>query len=302
MNRRRAPSLEDLYRKAQHLEVRSRHLARAHYAGWYRSAFRGQGIEFADVREYAPGDDVRRIDWNVSARSSTLHVKTMTEERDRNVLVLFETAATLDFGSVRRTKHELALELAGILTLAAFCARDRVSLALVGPRMEQYLPPAKGWTHAARLVREMVASRPVGPPPDFEPVWRFLGSRGVPRSLVLAVVDYHAGIEPSAALQAAARKHEIVAFVVSDPREWELPNVGTIRLEDPSSGEVRLVRSRRRSVREAFAHVAAARREALRRTFTGAGADWVELTTAHDVEGALREFLAARVRRGCRRP
>jgi uncharacterized protein (DUF58 family) len=296
-----APSLDLLHRKARRLETRSRHLALSGYAGWYRSAFQGQGIEFADVREYTAGDDVRRIDWNVSARSSSLHVKTMAEERDRSVLVVLDTAATLAFGSRRRTKHDLALEIAAILTLAAFCARDRVSLALVGPGLERYLPPRKGWTHAARLVREMVAREPSGPPPSFEPVWRFLISPGVPRGLVLAVVDYQAGIEPSAALRAAARKHEIVALVVSDPRESELPDVGTIRLLAPDGREVRLVRTGRKSVRAAFARAAEERRRGLRDALASAGAECVEFSTASDPEVALRDFFAARIRRGYRR-
>jgi uncharacterized protein (DUF58 family) len=294
-------SLDELYHKAQRLELRSRQLARARYAGLYRSAFKGQGIEFADVREYAPGDDVRRVDWNVSARHQSLYVKTMNEERDRNVLVVLDTAASLGFGTVRRTKLDLALELASLLTLAAFCARDRVSLALVGSRLDRYVPPRKGWNHTARLVREMVAREASGAPPAMEQVWRFLESPGVPRSLALVVIDFHVAIEPSASLRAAARKHELVALLVSDPREWSLPSIGLVRLRDPATGEVTLVQTGRAAVRAEFERTAQARRAAIKHLLSASGVECAEFSTAEEAETGLRRFLSARVRRGYRR-
>ena len=141
--------LEDLLAKAQRIELKSRYLARSHYAGLYLSAFKGQGLEFADVREYSEGDDMRLIDWNVSARSQSLHVKKMVEERERNVLVLLDTSGSLAFGSIRRTKYDLIVELASLLVLSGFLARDRVSLALFRQRVNLFIPPAKGWNSSS---------------------------------------------------------------------------------------------------------------------------------------------------------
>jgi uncharacterized protein (DUF58 family) len=292
-----ATPLDTLIEKARRLELGSRHRARSRYAGLYSSAFKGQGIEFADVREYAPGDDVRHIDWNVSARSGALHVKTMNEERDRSVLVVLDTSATLDFGSVRRTKFDLAVELASLFILLAFQARDRVSLLLAGSRPDRYVAPAKGWIHTSRLIREVVSRAPAGAPPEMEQLWSFLSSPGIPRSLVVAVLDFHVRLEATSALGAASRKHEIVAFVVSDPLEFRLPDAGRIRLRDPATGRVSFVRTGRGSVRAEFARAAAERRARLRATFGASGVDCAEFSTADDYEPSLRRFLQRRSQR-----
>jgi len=292
--------LEDLARKAQHLERRSRFLAQSQYSGLYRSAFRGQGIEFSEVREYSEGDDIRLVDWNVSARNQTLYIKKMIEERDRNVLLLVDTSASLGFGSVRRTKFDLLQEIASLFVLAGFYARDRVSLALYGERVESYFPPRKGWNHAVRLIREMVSVSPAGSGKDLEPVWHFLNSPGIRRSLVLILTDFEAPLTVSNRLSVAARKHEILCFLTSDPREWELPKIGRVRLRDPETGRVRLVDTGQ--VGESFRSRAAERRQSLTRVLSGTGIDWVEFSTGTDYEVPLRRFLEVRsTRRGCRR-
>src|SRR5437867_3754125 len=253
--------LEDLLAKAQRLELKSRHLARSHYAGLYRSAFKGQGLEFADVREYSEGDDMRLIDWNVSARSQALYVKKMVEERERNVLLLLDTSGSLAFGSVRRTKYDLLVELASLLVLSGFFARDRVSLGLFGERVHLFIPPAKGWNHAARLIREMVSGRPTGGSREMDPVWSFLNTPGVPRSLVFLLSDFQAPLAPSNIFSISARKHEIVAILVSAPREWSLPAVGRIRLHDPETREGRVVNSNLPAVRQSYEQTAAQKRK-----------------------------------------
>lgn len=290
--------LEELLEKAKRLEVRSRHLARSRYAGLYRGAFKGQGIEFAEVREYAPGDDVRLIDWNVSARSQSLYIKKTVEERDRSVLVVLDGSETLAFGTSRRTKLDLLLEIGSILILAGFFAGDRVSLALLAGRLESYVPPAKGWNHAARLIREMVSRAPSAAPPPLDPLWSFLNSPGIPRSLVFFLTDYQAAFERQNSLRAAARKHEIVALLASDPREWTLPNVGRIRVRRPGTSEVTVVRTSSAEVRAEFERRALARKHSVEGTLAAVGAEYQELSTAEDPDVALRRFLSARAVRG----
>jgi uncharacterized protein (DUF58 family) len=294
-------NLDELLARAERLELRSRFLARSRYAGLYQSAFRGQGMEFAEVREYADGDDVRLIDWNVSARSQSLYVKRMAEEREGNVLLVLDTSGSLGFGSVRRTKFELMTELASVIILSAFFVRDRVSLACFSSKVDLFLPAAKGWTHAARLIREMVARPPGGIGEQMESLWSFLNSPGVPRSLTFLLTDFQAPLTPGNAFAVTCRKHELVMILVSDPREWMLPRSGRIRVRDPESGRSITVNTHDSNMRAEFEQNAAAKRSAVLSLLAASGVDWVEFTTGADYETRLRRFLEERAaRRGYR--
>jgi uncharacterized protein (DUF58 family) len=289
--------LDDLAVRARRLELKSRFLARSQYAGLYRSAFRGQGMEFSEVREYSAGDEVRLIDWNVSARHQTLYVKRMVEERERNVLLLFDLSGSLAFGSVNRTKFDLMIELGALLVLSGFYARDRVSLALVREGVERFIPAAKGWNHAARLVRELASSRAGGMPAEMDPVWNYVNSPGVPRSLLVFLTDFQAPLRASHSFSAACRKHEMVFFLMSDPREWNLPDVGRIRIRHPETGRSMVINSGRIAVRREYEHNAQVKRAALVHLLRGNGADWVELSTGSAYDSALRRFLEMRATR-----
>jgi len=293
--------LDRLLARARHLELKTRHLARSHYTGLFRSAFRGQGMEFAEVREYSEGDDVRLIDWNVSARSQSLYVKRMAEERERNVLLLVDGSGSLAFGSVRRTKSDLLVEIASLLVISAYFARDRVSLAVFRSKVEPYVPAAKGWNHAARLIREMVSMHPHGRAGNLEAVWAFLNSPGVPRSLVLCLSDFQAPWLPSNSFAAACRKHELVTVLVSDPREWSLPPVGRIRLHDPETGGGRVINTRSAKLRSAYEDRARHTRKEVEQLFRSNGVEWLELSTGSAYEAALRRFLELRGAKGLSR-
>jgi uncharacterized protein (DUF58 family) len=293
--------IQALLARAERLELKTRFLARSQYAGLYQSAFRGQGIEFMDVREYADGDDVRLIDWNVSARSQSLYVKRMVEERERNLLIMLDTSGSLRFGSARRTKFELLVELAALFILSGFYARDRVSLAVIRSKVEIFVPPAKGWTHAARLIREIIFRRPEGSAAEMEAVWSFLNSPSVPRSFVILLTDFQVPLAPSNEFAVTCRKHELVIVLVSDPRERELPPAGRVRVQDPETGEVRTINTNNPVLRLTYERKSRERRETLLGMLRGGGIDWVEFDTHAEYEGKLRRFLQMRAsKRGYR--
>jgi len=295
--------VNELLGRAQRLELKSRYLARSQYAGLYSSAFRGLGMEFADVRPYTEGDEIRLIDWNVSARSQSLYVKRMMEERERNVLLVLDTSGSLSFGSVRRTKFDLLVELAALFILSGFYAKDRVSLALVRSRVETFIPAAKGWTHAARLLREIVVQQPEGGGDEMDQVWSFLNSPGVPRSLVLLLTDFLVPLLPMSAFAAACRKHEVVALLASDPREWDLPPLGRMQIRNPETGEHRVINTSEAALRQEYRSRVQHRRQEMIKMLEGNRVDWVEFSTDADYEAPLRRFLESRIaRRGYRRP
>jgi uncharacterized protein (DUF58 family) len=283
-----------LMARAERLAIKSRHLAQSRYAGLYQSAFRGQGMEFVEVREYSEGDDVRLIDWNVSARSQSLYVKRMAEERERNVLILLDISGSMAFGSAGQSKFDLLLELGALFVLSAFCSKDRVSMAFHRSKVERYIPPAKGPEHAARLIREMVLQKPGGGAADTESVWGFLNSPGLPRSLVLLLSDFQVPMKSGNALAVSCRKHEVVAILVSDPREWNLPRVGRIRLADFESGQYCIINTNHADAREAYRKKALQQRTELIHLLERSGADWIEFSTDAEYESKLRAFLERR--------
>ncbi len=294
--------LDELLARAERLELKGRFLARSRYAGLYRSAFRGQGMEFAEVREYADGDDIRLIDWNVSARSQSLYVKRMAEERERNVLLILDSSGSLAFGSTRRTKFELLSELASVLVLSAFFSRDRVSLACFNSKVDLFVPSAKGWIHASRLVREIAARNPEGSCERLDPVWAFLNSPAVPRSLAFFLTDFQVPLVPGNAFSISCRKHELVFIFSSDRREWSLPSVGRIRVRDPESGAARVVDTRARGLSASFERTAYGKRSGVVNLLAAQGLDWAEFDTGADYEAHLRRFFERRAaRKGYRR-
>jgi uncharacterized protein (DUF58 family) len=283
-----------LMARAERLTIKSRHLAQSRYAGLYRSAFRGQGMEFVEVREYAEGDDVRLIDWNVSARSQSLYVKRMAEERERNVLILLDTSGSLAFGSTGQSKFDLLTEVAALLVLAGFYAKDKVSLGFLRSKIESYIPPAKGPVHAARLIREIVLQKPAEGATDLESAWRFLNAPCMPRSLVLLLTDFQAPLRGGHEFSVCCRKNEIVVLLVSDPREWSLPIIGRIRLADLESGERCIINTSTREVRDHYSSNALKRRQESISFLESSGVDWIELSTDAEYESKLRAFLESR--------
>jgi len=286
---------EEVTHEVRRLEITTRHLVRDIMAGEYSSAFRGRGVEFAEVREYQPGDDIRTIDWNVTARLGSAYVKRFLEERELTILFLADVSASGGFGTRRRTKGDLAIEVAAVLALAAARNNDRVGVAFATDRVEQYVAPAKGRRQALRVISDLLSYRPRSPDTDLaraltelEPVLRR-------RAVIFLLSDFLAiGYAP--ALARLARRHDVIGVQVADPRERELPDVGLVTLWDPESGDWRIVNTGDSRVRQQFRDRAESWDRELGRTFSEGGADLLRLETGEPYADALIAFFRRRER------
>ncbi|MCC7052997.1 MAG: DUF58 domain-containing protein [Gemmatimonadaceae bacterium] len=230
-----APAPLEILEQVRRLELRMRRLVNSTFAGEYRSVYKGQGMEFSEVREYQPGDEVRSIDWNVTARLRKPYVKRYVEERELTVLLLVDCSASAHFGTRTRFKDDVALEVAAVLGLSALRNNDRVGLLAFTDRIEHAVPPAKGRRHGLRVLRDLLALRPQGRRTDIALACQQAGRHLTHRSLVFVISDFRdAGAEP--ALRRLAARHEVVVITVDDPVERRLPAAGVLVLADPESG------------------------------------------------------------------
>src|SRR5215468_9384528 len=261
-------------RTIRKIQIRTSHLVSDLFAGQYHSVFKGRGMEFAEVRQYLPGDEVRTIDWNVTARTGVPHVKRFTEERQLTVMLLVDASASTRFGSVKQFKQELAAELAALLAYSAITNNDNVGLVIFTDRIELALPPRKGNRHVLRVIREVLSLRPAGRGTDIAAALEHLRHVTKRRAVVFLVSDF---IAPGfhRALRMAARRHDVVAVVLQDPREATLPAVGLVELEEAETGTRYVVDTGSARVREAFAARAAAARAERDRMLRSCGIDTI---------------------------
>jgi uncharacterized protein (DUF58 family) len=286
---------EEVTHEVRRLEITTRHLVRDIVAGEYSSAFRGRGVEFAEVREYQPGDDIRTIDWNVTARLGSAYVKRYLEERELTVVFVVDRSASGGFGSRVRTRSDLAAEVVAVLAFAAARNNDRVGLLLATDRVEAYTQPRKGRRHALRVMCELLAFTPEARGTDLDIPLSTLESSLRRRAVVFVVSDFLAtGYEP--ALARLARRHDVVAIQIVDPRERELPDVGLVTLWDPETGDWRVVDTADRRVRERFAERAQAFDRGLERMLAERGADLLRLETGRSYAEPLLAFFRRRER------
>lgn len=283
------------------IEIRTRRLVEEVFSGEYHSVFKGTGMEFREVREYVPGDDVRAIDWNVTARTGQPFVKLYEEERELTVILAVDLSRSGEFGSGGRTKVEVAAELCGVLAFAAISNKDKVGLVLFSDRVEMYIPPAKGRSHVLRLIRELLTFRPEGRGTDVNEPLRLLGSVLKRKATVFLVSDFWAR-DFSTSLSVLARRHDVVAVRVRDPREASLPAVGLVDWVDAESGAPLLVDTSSPAFRRQMGLRIDAHDGAIERLFQSRGVDVVDVdVTASYVEPLRRFFLAREGRTGRRR-
>jgi uncharacterized protein (DUF58 family) len=286
---------EEVAREVRRLEITTRHLVRDIVAGEYSSAFRGRGVEFAEVREYQPGDDIRTIDWNVTARLGAAYVKRYLEERELTVLFVVDRSASGQFGSRVRTRSDLAGEVVTVLALAASRNNDRVGLLLATDLIERYTAPRKGRRHALRVVSDLLGFTPAGTGTDLGAALEGVESMLRGRAVIFVVSDFLTGGWETA-MGRLARRHDVIAIELTDPRERELPDVGPVTLWDPETGAWRLVDTGDARVRESFHARAAAFEERLERTVVERGADLLRLETGRSYAEPLLAFFRRRER------
>ena len=287
----------EMVKKIHRIRIRTNRLVDAGLGGEYHSVFRGRGMEFSEVREYVPGDDVRSIDWNVTARTGTPHIKKFVEERDLTVLLILDISASQAFGSRVVTKRELMAELSGLLAFAAVKNNDRVGALLATDRLERYIPPRKGIDHALTIVREALYAKPVGRGTNLALALRNASALLKQRSVVFVISDF---IDNSfeKPIKILRRRHDVVAIPLTDPAEEALPLKGLVRLRDAETGETRVFDAADPEFQKAWGRrVLAAGQRDPREVFRTAGIDSIPLRTDEAYERPLVRFFQERERR-----
>ncbi len=298
---------EELMKEVRRLEIRSKRRVDDVFGGEYHSAFKGEGIEFAEVREYEPGDDVRTIDWNVTARAGRPFVKRFTEERQLTVILAVDLSASGVFGSGGKSKARLSVETAAVLAAAAARNNDRVGLMLFDDDVRLYLPPSKGRGHTLRVMRELLDAEPGRGSAGLDMSMQMLDRVLHRRAIIFVLSDFLGQPETSergepepawaGSVRRLARRHEVCALTIDDPREREMPRLGLIEFEDPETGERRVFDTSSRRARRRFAADAARSNEQLDRTLRRARVDRVPLSTERPFIDDLLAYFRAREHR-----
>lgn len=291
---------KELMKQVGRIKMITSRLVDEHLSGEYHSVFRGQGIEFDEVREYVPGDDVRSIDWNVTARMGHPFIKRFSEERELTIMFLVDISGSQSFGSKDRSKAETSAEITCLLALSAIKNQDNVGLILFSDRIEKCIPPKKGKTAAMRLVREVLASEETCHGTDIAAALRFLNGVQKRKAVVFLISDFLDN-DYEKELRVTAKKHDVICCPVSDPKEMRLPNVGLIDIEDAETGELMLVDTASVSLREAFQKDADTQNAELLRTFRKSKVDHIAISTDRPfVEDVRKLFKQRQIRAGRR--
>lgn len=290
------PSVPEILKKIRKLEIRTRHFAETAFAGQYHSVFKGRGMNFDEFREYDFGDEVRSIDWNVTARMGHPYVRKYVEERELTVMLLIDVSASGSYGSISASKRELAAEVACALAFCASRNNDKVGLILFTDRVELYIAPVKGRVHILRILREILYFEPYGRKTDLKPPVDYLNRVTTRRAVVFILSDFHAeNFEKP--LTVCSRRHDVIAVPIEDRGEYSLPDVGWIRVENPETGAVFEIDSSDQRVRSEFAQIAAKERLDRDALFRRKNIDSIPLRTDKDYFPILRSFFIRREKR-----
>lgn len=291
----------EILKKVRQIEVRTNRLVNDALGGEYHSVFKGRGMDFDEVREYVPGDEVRAIDWNVTAREGRPFIKKFTEERELTLLLAVDVSASGNFGSGQQSKRELAAELASVLAFSAVRNSDKVGLVLFTDRIEQYIPPKKGRKHVLRVVREILYFRPRHRGTDLVKALDFVNQVTKRRAVVFLVSDFQSASDREAALahlrralRQTNRRHDLVAMHIADPHEAQLPDVGILAMEDAETGEFVETGAHFGRPRVEFDEAARDHEQLLERTLAGEGVDSLDLSTTKPYLPALMRFFKQR--------
>ncbi|MGB0408579.1 MAG: DUF58 domain-containing protein [Opitutales bacterium] len=288
----------DIIKKVRRLEIRTRKLVTDSVTGAYHSSFKGRGMDFEEVREYAIGDDVRTIDWNVSAKMDKPFVKVYREERELTLMLLIDLSASGIFGSIDQSKRERAAEIASVLAFSATRNNDKVGLLLYTEAVEHYIPPKKGRRHILRVIRDILFVEPEQRGTDHKSALDYLNRVQRRKTVVFLISDFlEADSSLFNTLALTNQRHDLIAIALSDPRESELPPVGLITLEDAETGEMVEIDTGSKALRERYKQLAAKRRNAFQSGMRKKGIDWIEASTEGPYLPALRQLFARRASR-----
>ncbi len=286
----------EVLKKIRHIQIRTRHKVTDVFAGQYHSAFKGQGMEFEEVREYLAGDDVRSIDWNVTARMGQPYIKKFREERELTVMLLVDVSASHQFGSRRQFKNELAAEIAAVLAFSAIRNNDRVGLLLFTDEVELYVPPRKGTAHVLRVIREILYFKPRRRGTRIEPALTFLNHLTQRRAVCFLISDFmDDGFQR--ALRITSKRHDMVAVVVGDQAERMVPPAGIVEFEDAETGRRILVDVADPATQSELSKRQQRRRVELQQTLRSAGTDAIEVNAGEPYDREFIRFFRMRERR-----
>jgi uncharacterized protein (DUF58 family) len=286
---------KELFEKVRRIEIKTKSIVNDIISGEYQSVFKGQGMEFSEVRTYMEGDDIRSIDWNVTARAGEPFVKKYVEERELTVMLVVDASASGNFGTVQQMKAEMAVELCALLAFSAIKNKDRVGLIIFTSGVEKYIPPKKGKNHVLRVIRELLYFKPEKSGTNIAEAVNFLNRVQRKKAVVFFVSDFLASAY-TASFRVAARRFDMIAVSVTDPREQEIPNVGLIELRDPETQKTLLVDSGNKTFRERYRERNIQRRKTLKSLFRSMNVDQIEISTSEDYVEPLVRFFKKRER------
>lgn len=278
---------QEILRKVRKIEIKTRGLSQNIFAGQYHSAFKGRGMEFAEVREYQFGDDVRDIDWNVTARFHRPYVKVFEEERELTVMLLIDVSGSLDFGTQRQMKRDLATEIAATIAFSAIQNNDKIGVIFFSDRIEKYIPPKKGRRHILYIIREMLDFQPASHKTDVAMATAYLTRVMKRRCTSFIISDFYDSKDFSREMEIANRKHDVVAIQVYDPRAKQLPDVGLMKVRDAETGHEMYIDTSSKRLRRQLTVQWLSREQYLRQTFAKSQVDWTAVATNEDFTKAL---------------
>ncbi|MFW5701616.1 MAG: DUF58 domain-containing protein [Bacteroidota bacterium] len=282
-----------MLKKVRQIEIRTRGLSRDLFSGEYHSAFKGRGMAFSEVRDYTHGDDIRTIDWNVTARFNHPFVKVFEEEREMNLMLLVDVSGSEDYGARRQFKRDLITELSAVLAFSAVQNNDKIGVIFFSDKVEKFIPPKKGRSHTLRIIRELLDFQPENKKTDIAEALRFLSNVAHKRNIVFALSDFISR-DFDEALRIVSRRHDTVALRICDRSEEELPDLGLIKAYDAESGEIRWVDTSSRKVRESYREWWLGKESRLREIFLHSNVDEVKIRTDESYIAPLMAFFRQR--------
>ena len=283
----------ELLKKVRKIEIKTRGLSSQIFSGEYHSAFKGRGMTFSEVREYQPGDDIRSIDWNVTARFNNPYVKVFEEEREMTVMLLVDVSASGEFGTQKQLKQDLITELCAVLAFSSIQNNDKIGIIFFTDKIEKFIPPKKGKTHVLRIIRDLIEFKPQHKKTDIQQALRYLTSVIKKRSIAFIISDFMAD-NFTDALKIANKKHDLVALRIYDKREQELPDVGLIKIQDAETGKLKWIDTSDKNVRVHFGIKAKEREGYLKELFNKSGVDSTNINTAESYIQPLMNLFKRR--------